>query len=68
MLEGKAFPPLRQGGLRATMGQLEEASRELLVILCSSSHCPHPDQDPQRQDCKTHNKEWVFKCADYASK
>lgn len=27
-----------------------------------------PDQDPQRQDCKTHNKEWVFKCADYASK
>lgn len=54
MLEGKAFPPLRQGGLRATMGQLEEASRELLVILCSSSHCPHPDQDPQRQDCKTH--------------
>ena len=32
-------------------GQLEEASRELLVVLCSYAHYPHPDQDPQRQEC-----------------
>lgn len=48
------------------MGQLEEASRNTGHPLLFQS-LSTPDQDPQRQDCKTHNKEWVFKCADYAS-